>query len=207
MEYDVIIPVYNTDPRHLLEAVDCVRNQTKKAKTIILIDDASTKPDTLAMLKQLSSTCKVVTCEKNGGTAVALNIGHDHCTTEWVGVFSSNDICDPRKFQMQCEYIEKHPEIDVIGTNLYSFYDSDKNRQAFYTTTHAEIPALRKGNVYWLVNHGTVMYKLKSVLAVGGYTPALRRAQDVDLWAKMYKAGYTFRNITQVLCGWRKHGI
>lgn len=205
LKFDVLIPVFNTPPAHLMEAVDSIKNQTLKANQIILVDDGSTSQATLAVLKALEKTCKIVTLEVNQGTAVALNIGHGHCECEWIAIMGSDDICDPQRFALQAEYINAHPETDVIGTNLYSFYDNDPKRSRIYHTQHAEKPPLRpSGNVYWLVNHGTVMYRKSKVLAVGGYTPALRRAQDVDLWSKLYKAGAVFRNITAVLYGWRK---
>ena len=58
----------------------------------------------------------------------------------------------------------------------------------------------------WLTNHGTVMYKNQSVKDVGGYMLA-GRCQDVDLWKRMYKAGYKIRTLEPITYAWRKAGV
>jgi hypothetical protein len=92
----------------------------------------------------------------------------------------------------------------LLGTNLYAFYTDDIFRNKIFTSHHPEFVDSneKKG---WIVNHATVIYKLDSVIKCGGYDEGFRRAQDIDLWKRMNKAGCIFRNIPDVLCGWRRY--
>lgn len=210
--FTVLVPIYNTPGAHLIEAVHSLVDQDYIGPyQIILIDDGSTNPETIATIDKIvghstpTRTITKIRLEENQGTPVALNEGHRWVTTDYVAIHGSSDIAHHTKFRLQMAYLAKHPDTDVLGTNLFSFYDGDPNKSAIYTSNHIEEPMLRNSdNRYWVVNHGTVMYRQTAVMAVGGYNPALRRAQDVELWKRMWLAGYKFRNIEAVLYGWRK---
>lgn len=205
----VLIPVFNTEPAALLEAVNSMMNQTIGEVPILIIDDASTDADTKAMLHYISEcfdNVDVWEAKENGGTSKALNKGHELIATEYIAIMGSDDISDPNRLKIQMEFLAKNPQIDVLGTGLFSFYDHDIRRTPLMTKMHNQYPKLTddKHTAYgWLVNHGTVVYKNKSVKDVGGYKlPG--RAQDVDLWKRMAEAGKKFANIPEVLYAWRR---
>jgi glycosyltransferase involved in cell wall biosynthesis len=205
MKLTVLIPVYNTGAAHLIEAVNSIINQDDKwAHRIILVDDGSENPHTLRAEDFLCMfpCVEVHRLEKNQGTSVALNEGHKLVNTEFVAIMGSDDISHHSRFRKQIQYLKDHPEVDVVGTNLFSFNNSDLRRSSIFTSKHPEVPET-EGN--WVVNHGTVIYRNSAVLAAGGYNPNYRRAQDVELWGRMLKKGFCFRNITEVLYAWRKN--
>lgn len=206
IDFTVLIPVYNTDPAHLLEAVRSIINQTieQKFKTVI-VDDGSTQISTIKAVESLRSSDIVIRrLDENGGTSVALNHGHACIDSEYIAVMGSNDIAHRHRLVMQVEHLQRVPNIDVLGTDLMSFRDDDIFRKGIWTSNHPEKPTLSNTANGWLVNHGTVMYKNAAVKEVGGYDPKLRRAQDVDLWRRMAEKGKTFQNIKEVLYLWRK---
>lgn len=202
----VLIPVYNTRPAPLLECFhSLIAAQKNRVFDINIIDDGSTHPETLEVLKMIVNHPYVRLLNKeNGGTASALNLGHQYVKTEWVAIIGSDDICHPEKFDRQLAYIEKNPDIDVLGTNLFTFWDDDIFRKSIYTSQHYEIPAPRDSNPNWFVNHGTVIYKQASVEKVGFYNEKYGRGQDVELWSRMKAANMKFRNLTEVLYGYRR---
>ena len=204
------MPVYNTKPDHFVEALACVFGQDSgltSLEKVIIIDDGSTNEDIKEILRTFSSFftsfIQLIRIEHEG-TSAALNAGHALVKTEYVALMGSDDVCDKSRFRLQMEYLKRHPETDVLGTNLFAFWDDDITRKPIFTTHGTEIATPMGGDKRWVVNHGTVIYRNSAVLGAGGYNlPG--RAQDVELWSRMLAKGYVFRNITQVICGWRRY--
>lgn len=73
-EVSIIIPCYNVRPDFLRQAVDSARNQDFSAKEIILIDDGSTAPETIAEIDRLPEDVRVIR-QYNQGLAAARNHG------------------------------------------------------------------------------------------------------------------------------------
>lgn len=208
MNFTVVIPVYNTRPDHLLEAVSSIVNQDiDEPFRFILIDDCSTDQDTIDAIEYLSSRMEVIRLSPNAGLASVLNHAIDLCDTEFIVRMDSDDVCSPQRLMHQFAYLQDNPDCDVLGTNLFAFQSNDIRRQPLFITDHPEAPVPRtssSSNADWLVNHGTVVYRKSAVLAVGGYNPTLRRKQDIDLWRRMYANGAVFRNLTGIFYAWRR---
>lgn len=209
MKLTVLIPVFNTKPAALLEAVYSILNQDDKVDhDIIIVDDGSSDFETLNVLKMLTHLSRRVTlCTMvaNNGTAHALNHAHSLVKTDFVAIMGSDDISHTSRFRLQIDYLKKHPEVDVLGTNLFMYKDSDFTRKPNFVSDHKEVPRFGTDKQNWVVNHGTVIYRDSIVKKVGGYDNSKRRAQDVDLWGRLNTAGAVFRNITEVLYAWRRY--
>lgn len=208
IDFTVLIPVYNTPPEQLIECVYslCPANQSiEQEYKIVIIDDGSCEIgtcDALEFLKR-SLDVKVHHFPQNKGVSAALNKGHELIDTEYIALSGSSDISFTERFKIQTDHLLENPDIDVLGTNLFSFSNSDYNRKPIYTSTHAYETTLKERSEGWLTNHGTVIYKNQSVKDVGGYKiPG--RSQDVDLWKRMAISGKKIRTLKQVLYAWRK---
>lgn len=205
-DFTVLIPVFNTKPQHLYEAVYSILNQNiKQSFNILLVDDASNNYETIIAINALTKHNRVqmFALTENKGTSGALNKGHELIESEYIAIMGSDDISDRSRLSSQMAFIEKNPMVDVVGTNLFSFYDDDIERNRRFTSKHPLKPTLANTTNGWLVNHGTVIYKNQSVKDVGGYKlPG--RGQDVDLWTRMAQNGKTFANIEPVLYAWRR---
>ncbi|HRG91224.1 MAG TPA: glycosyltransferase, partial [Chitinophagales bacterium] len=191
-------------PADLLTAFYSVYNQAGvQPYPLLLVNDGSTNTSTLQALNMIAlhERVSVINLPQHSGSSVARNAGLQAITTDYVMLMDSDDIAAPDKFRLQVGYMLKHRP-HILGTNLFSFKNADITRTRIFTTTHLELPKYNNG---WLVNQGTVLYHRQSVIDTGGYNPAIKIGQDVDLWKRMYKAGYTFRNLTQVLYAWRRY--
>ena len=141
IDFTVLIPVYNTNPIDLIECVYSVHwtNQTiKQEYDIVLVDDGSDYVGTLNALefiKQIKGV-KVYRKEQNGGTSSALNLGHALIKTNWIAIQGSSDVSLSNRFELQVNHLKDNPDIDVLGTNLYSFRERDFQRLPIYKTTH-----------------------------------------------------------------------
>ena len=212
IDFNVLIPVYNTKPNALIEAVFSVINQKiNQHYKILLVDDGSTDTDTLALLDYFQKEGKRGFCEvvvhhldKNEGTSKALNYGHSILTSEWIAIMGSDDVCHESRFDLQTRFI-KGRKLDVLGTGLFGFKNGDIERKPMFKAVHPVSPTPQNTKDGWMVNHGTVFYRNQAVKDAGHYNPALRRAQDVDLWKRMYAKGNVFFNLQEVLYGWRRY--
>lgn len=205
IDFTVLIPVYNTDPAHLYEAVRSIVNQNiKQDFKILIVDDGSDKIATIKAIESLRSSRIVIRrFDENQGTSAALNKGHEIIDSEYIAIMGSDDVSHKNRLITQVEFLQSN-DVDVCGTDLFSFADDDIFRRPKFKTNHPERPTLVNTKNGWLVNHGTVMYKNRAVKSVGGYDLSKRRGQDVDLWLRMAQAGKTFANIKQELYAWRR---
>lgn len=204
IDFTVLIPVYNTDPRHLQEAIDSVLNQSYPSPhPIVIVNDGSSKTGTLRMLIDLQRDPRfhIINHKFNQGTSAALNTGHTYIKSEYIALQGSDDVSTSDRFKKQCEFLSRRSDIDVLGAQLMIFWDHDPKRKSIFTSKHVSIPKPTKG---WQTNHGTVMYRNQAVKDVGGYDVERRRAQDVWLFKKLMESGYKFHNLYDVLYHWRR---
>ena len=221
-DFTVVIPVYNTEPAALYESVRSVlpQRQTLGRKyNVLLVDDASTNDATRYMIDHLvesnRDTLGSYTLEKNSGTSGALNVAHELIGTEWIALQGSDDISDRERFARQVMALQKSQEnIDVIGTNLFSYADHDIHRTPLFTSNHPwnyrmtdrrTLERVRASG--WFTNHGTAIYRVQAAIDAGGYDLSLRRAQDVDLWKRMDKMNKQIRTLPDVLYAWRRYKL
>lgn len=207
MNLNVLIPVFNTHPSHLMESVFSILNQDDGGKhRIIIIDDGSTSFETARALQFFDRYKNVeVHFKENGGTSDALNFGHKLVDSEYVAIQGSDDISHHSRFRLQIDYIKSDKRADVISTNLFSYYNDDLTRKpAFTSFFKIRMDRAYAGQTNWWANHGTVIYKQQSVMDCGGYDVKIKRGQDVDLWGRMKAKGFQFRCIPEVLYAWRR---
>jgi glycosyltransferase involved in cell wall biosynthesis len=208
MTLTVLIPVFNTKPHHLIESIMSIINQDDGEKhRIILIDDGSIDFETSQALALFERYGNIEVHHKsNGGTSDALNFGHQLVKTEFVALQGSDDISHRSRFSKQIAYLKENRSIDVLSTNLFSYYDDDITRTAIWSSKMEEkVDKPYGGTSNWFANHGTVIYRQEAVMNVGGYNVNFRRGQDTELWKRMKENGARFRCVQDKLYAWRRY--
>jgi glycosyltransferase involved in cell wall biosynthesis len=96
VDISVICPVFNTDPALLQAAARSVLDQPgTHIHELIIVDDGSTAPATLAMIATLAAADPRVVALKtarNGGPASARNCGLRQARGEWIGFVDADDL-------------------------------------------------------------------------------------------------------------------
>jgi hypothetical protein len=118
----IIMPVFNTDPLVLEEAIDSVRSQIYSNWQLCVVDDGSTSPATRHVLEQLSPTGAITVLRLGGqsGISAATNAGLDVATGEFVTFLDHDDVLKPHALAQVVRWLNADPTLDV----LYS--DEDK---------------------------------------------------------------------------------
>src|SRR6185369_14935384 len=100
-------------------AVRSVAGQSRRPAELILVDDAS-GDGTGALLEGLRSRygpdwIRIITLERNQGPGTARNVGWDAATSTYIAFLDADDAWHPRKIEIQCAWMDSHPEFAVTG--------------------------------------------------------------------------------------------
>lgn len=193
--------VYKNDsPEFLKLALESIyENQTRKPDEIVIVFDGPISEELHKVLDDFRNgkedVVKFFPQKENKGLGEALRIGSEKCSGDYIFRMDSDDISDPKRFEIQSDYVEKHPEIDVLGTDIAEF-NKDPNepnlRKRVCPQNHSDI--VKMGKRRNPMNHVTVCIKKDSLFKAGGYLP-LKYVEDYYLWLRMINDGLILANI------------
>jgi glycosyltransferase involved in cell wall biosynthesis len=133
MRVSVVMPTYNRG-YIVAEALKSVLSQTYQEFEILVIDDGSTD-DTAEIVEGLSdSRIRYIRLEKNVGVAAATNKGLREANGEFISFLDSDDLWKPNKLEWNVTYLDSHPEIQAVFSDLEKF-DGDTYCSSFMRTT------------------------------------------------------------------------
>lgn len=188
-------------PEYFDLAMESIYNQTFKKFEVVLVADGPLTEGLYGILNKwknlFGDRMKIVHLKENRGLANALNAGLEHCSFDLVARMDSDDYSAPNRLELQYNFMEKHPEIDVLGSYMAEFFN-DQDKPSFIKQGPIRHEDIVKN--MWLrnpINHVTVMLRKGSVLKVGKYDSFY--GDDDYLWARMWIAGYKFHNMPEYL--------
>lgn len=204
MKCSVLMSVYKNDnPLFLKTALESIYElQKRKPDEIVIVFDGPLTDELYYILnnfkKDKENIVKYFPQKTNRGLGEALNIGARKCTGEYIFRMDSDDISNPLRFEKQLAYMEKHPEIDVLGTDIAEFDNSidEKMRLRICPQNHEDI--VKMGKKRNPMNHVSVCIKRTALEKCGGYETLLL-LEDYYLWLKMIVSGCKLENINEAL--------
>ena len=126
----VIVPVYNTEKKFILECLDSVANQTldKKDYDLLIIDDCSNNSETTNLLKQLSKDnkykgvdMKIITHEKNKWVSEVRKTGAKNAKGEFIVFLDSDDLIEKDYLKKSALLLKTSPKAGWIYPNIRMF--------------------------------------------------------------------------------------
>ncbi len=198
----VLMGIYNCEST-LSEAVDAIRRQSYPYWELILCDDGSTD-GTLQCAEAVAtsdSRIRVIKNDKNHGLAYTLNHCLQYAKGTYIARMDGDDLCNPDRFQKQIDFLDSHPEFAICSTPMILFDETGE----WGRTKVKEYPRDYDVVTGSPIHHAPVMMRREALEAVGGYTVSERtmRVEDVDLWIKLYAAGYKCYNLQEPLYSMR----
>ena len=202
--FSIITSIYKNDkPEFVRVALDSILvEQSAKPAEIVLVRDGQVPVELDALLNEYEARYpeifNIIRLEQNGGLGKALRFGVETAKYDIVARMDSDDICLPNRFELQLEYLEKHPEVDIIGGQMTEFIDSPGNivGKRVVPCSNEEIYEYMKGRC--ALNHVTVMFRKEAVLKAGNYQDWFWN-EDYYLWVRMILAKCQFANVPEVL--------
>ena len=201
-----LVPCFNEDVEILEESLNSLKNQSFTDFECILIDESTDQN----IANACRSFCKddlrftYVHPPKRIGLAGSLNHGIEMARGLYIARFDSDDICNPDRFALQVDFLDKNIEIGVIGSAM-EIVDA-KGRflgRRDYPLNHDDIE--RKFIFSNALAHPTVMFR-KSLLTISGgaYDSKFRYAEDLELWLRLLNHKVRFANLVRPLVKYRQ---
>ena len=195
----VVMSVYNGE-KHLRESIESILNQTFTDFEFIIVNDGSTD-NSLEIIKSYDDErIKIINNEENIGLTKSLNKAIKQARGVYIARQDADDISLSNRLELQFKFLEKHPEVALLGTGIYVI---DENGDEIEKRIMHPNPkrSLLKGNRFI---HGSVMFRKSVIDELGAYNETLRYSQDYELWLRLSKE-YDVRNLTVPLYKLRMH--
>lgn len=155
----VLTPIYNTNPTHLRECIESILSQTFKDFEFIILNDSPENKDIDNIVKSYKDKrIKYYKNDKNIGISASRNKLLDLAKGEYIAVFDHDDISLPERLEQEVQYLDQHPDIGVVSSNLQYF---PTNNLTNHPLDNLEI---KKHLMFVMVVAHTAMMVRKSIL-------------------------------------------
>lgn len=191
----VVIPCYNAGS-DLHEAVASALAQTHPAVEIIVVDDGSTDPATLAILDGADWPRTRVFRKANGGPASARNHAIAQARGAYILPLDADDTLDPTYVEKAARILDTLPEVGIVYCEALKF-------GAETGPWHLPPYSLRElviDNVIFVSS----LFRRRDWEAVGGFSESLKLGvEDYDFWVKIVGLGRDVHQIPEPLFHYR----
>lgn len=205
MTISVLMSVYKSEkPEYLDRALKSVwDDQSYKPAQIILIEDGPLTDGLYDVIgkweKKLNEVLCVIINQVNLGLTASLNKGIKIVSSEFIARMDTDDQCTPDRFALQVAFLQKHPEIDVVGGAMQIVDKHGSAKYIKHTKLQHEEMVKQMGYKCPLM-HPTVMMRSSMFTAKGlSYDERFRNSQDIALWVDAIIAGCKLANLPDVL--------
>lgn len=185
-------------------SIGSILGQTMGDLELLVLDD-STSAATVAAIDAAAasdSRMRVIRTRERMGFTHALNVGLGLAQGRFVARMDGDDIALPDRLERQTAFLEANPAIDVVGgamqiidgegrvTGARSYPEGGWRLRAF---------ALFRSPLA----HPTVTMRRE---AVDNYDERFSRAEDLDLWLRLWRRGRRLANLSEVVLQYRVEG-
>jgi len=216
----IVIPVYN-GANYVAEAIESALAQTYENLEIIVVNDGSNDDgETDRVVNRYADRVRYIKKE-NGGSSSAINCGIRNMSGEWFSWLSHDDLYYPQKVRCQIEHLNSLNLEEAEAANRIFFSASDLidgNSRMIRAADHKKAQETAKqikelpGNEYLVAEptrfnfHGCSCLIHKSAFErVGLFDESLRLLNDVDMWYRLYTAGFVLEYLPESLVKGRVH--
>lgn len=200
----VLMAVYNGGS-FLSPAIESVLRQSEKRFEFLIVDDGSSDNSVATVERFKDSRIRLIRHKTNQGLAASLNSGLAQARGDYIARLDADDLALPDRLARQAEYLDRHPEIGLVGSNAILV---DEEGRRLYQTDYPRSPLAVRW-VSLLQNpfiHSTVMLR-RALLEQHSlrYDPRLTATQDYDFWLRCLEHTEA-ANLTACTVFLRRHG-
>jgi len=204
----VILPVYNAS-RFVASSIESVLAQTYSEFELIIINDGSTDNSREIILEFKDPRIVFIDREDNRGLIDTLNQGIETAQGDVIARIDADDLCMPLRFEKQMAWLDEHPEVGVIGSNIQLI---DANESPGMIIVFPERSAQINWAMYFYsaLAHPSTMIRKRVFDAIGRYRSTdssgldLFSVEDYDLWFRALNVT-ELHNLQDPLTLLRKH--
>ncbi|WP_394128919.1 glycosyltransferase [Shewanella maritima] len=191
------------------QAVKSILGQTTKVDLFVIVLDGFVPEEIsrwLADIQKDEKSIVIIHSVDNVGLSTCMNFVIDYVRPFRPRYFfrmDSDDISVLHRFEKQINLLDKHPDVDVLGSALCEINEEgDKVGRRRLPTKHTQL--LKSISRRCPFNHPTVAIRF-SVFEDGyRYQPEMLNTQDYFLWVTLAANGYKFANVKEPLLHFRR---
>lgn len=180
----VVMSAYNAE-NYIADSIRSVLKVEGLQVELIVIDDGSTDGTADILAAFSDPRLRVVTHRRNMRLASSLNEGVSLARGTFVARLDADDLCHPRRLARQVAFLERHPEVTVVGGDAVAIGGAKGLLK--YPRSHDAIKAqLLFANA---MSHPTIMFRKECVPE--WYDPEMVAGQDYELWSRLvWRVGF-----------------
>lgn len=189
----------------LTVALQSISRQTFSDWEMILVDDGSTDQTDRILNKVRDSRIHLV--HKEGGRqglAARLNQCIELARGKYVARMDADDVAYPERLERQVQYLETHPDVDLLGHGAILF-KGDGQVVGVYPTASEHTQICRRPWWGFPLAHPTWMGR-RAWFARHRYNNNLTKGQDQELLLRSYRTS-RFAALSDVLLGYRTEQV
>lgn len=178
----VLMPVYNTHPEHLREAMDSILAQTFTDFEFLILNDCSTDSGVEEVVKSYHDPRIIYAVnDHNLGISGSRNRLIDMARGEYLAVMDHDDFSFPDRLEKEAAFLDTHPDVGIVGSLVESMANGEvKPRPA------DDVGIKKMLMIHCNLSHPSCMIR-KSVLDEYGirYEALYSPAEDYALFARL----------------------
>ena len=192
----VIIPCFNHG-EFLMDAVHSVEDCAKNLYEIVIVNDGSTDPPTVQLLKHLQERGYNIINQNNQGLAAARNKGIAGATGNYILPLDADNKIRPEYIHEGIRILDRYPEVGVVYGNAQYFGDKSGpwNLPAF-----DRLRLIVKNYI-----DACAVFRREIWVKAGGYDAHMpfQGFEDWDLWLAAASQGWEFFHLREVVFDYR----
>lgn len=198
----IVMPVFNRE-RYIKSSVESILNQTFSDFEFIIVNDGSTDKTLEILESYKDDRIKIFNNETNRGIVYSRNRGLKETNSELIGMFDSDDIATPDKFQLQYSFLEKNPDIAMVGAGAKWIDEDGKllTKKWKVDKPNKQIPAILLFRNYFI--QSTILVRKKAI-PKGLYSSGFDVVEDYKMWFEISQY-HKVANINKYLILYRVH--
>lgn len=198
----IIVPLYNTPKKYLLELIEYVKNQTYSNWELCLAD-GSTKPlEYLQDKIKSDKRIKYKILKENKGISGNTNEALKLVTGDYVALLDHDDLIPLNSLYEIVKEINKNPEAEFLFTDEDKFVDIKKKTR--YEPNFKPDYAFDTLTSYNYICHFSI-FKRELMDKLEGFKEEFNGSQDYDLILRAVENAKEIVHIPKILYHWRVH--
>jgi len=199
-QVSIVMSVFNQE-KYLPSAIESILNQSYQDFEFIIVNDGSNDSSNDIILSYKDKRIILIE-QENTGLPAALNLAISKAKGDFIARMDSDDISDPSRIRKQLEYLNKNPEIDLIGSSVRIIDENGIFLGAEDVPIRPE--AINQCLKYrCVVYHPTFFLRKEVFNKVGGYRKEFIHAQDYDFLLRARSKNINIANQADYLLDYR----
>jgi glycosyltransferase involved in cell wall biosynthesis len=198
----VMMPVFNAE-KYLYQSIDSILYQTFEDFELIIIDDGSSDKSAKIIDAFSDGRIKLIKNVKNLGLTASLNKAIKQAKGKYISRMDADDISFPKRLELQFNFLEENPDIDLIASRALVFNNHDYSLIGLlpYKTSHDLITSSPWKSIP--MPHPTWMGRAEWFKRYLYKTPEVIRAEDQELLLRSM-TNSKFYTLPEVLLAYRQ---